>query len=72
MVTISTGIDEPNTPRMIKARISCGIDRITSTRRDSSMSTQPPSTAAMKPVLMPMKKDSSVVAAAMPMVMRAP
>ena len=72
MVRISTGIDEPNTPSTISARMSCGIDMMTSTRRDSTISTQEPSTAAVKPSVMPMKNDSSVQAAAMPMVMRAP
>ena len=72
MVMINTGIDEPNTPRMIRARISSGIERITSTRREITVSTQPPRTAAAKPSVIPMKKDKAVVASATPIVMRAP
>ena len=71
-VTIKTGIEEPNTPRMISARTNDGIERMTSTRRESSMSTQAPITAAVKPKVMPIKKDKAVVAAAMPIVVRAP
>ena len=67
-----TGIDEPKTPRMIKARINCGIERMMSTSRDNNISAHAPATAAVKPEVMPMKNDSSVVAAAMPMVVRAP
>ena len=72
MVRISTGIEEPNTPSTISARMSGGIERMTSTSRDRTVSTQPPSTAAAKPNVMPMKAETTVVAAAMPMVVRAP
>jgi len=72
MVSTSTGIEEPNTPSTISARISGGIERITSTSRDSATSTQPPSVAAARPTAIPMKADTIVVAAAMPIVVRAP
>jgi hypothetical protein len=44
---MSTGMLEPNTPRMISAKIRPGMDSITSTRRVKKMSTQPPTTALM-------------------------
>ena len=61
MVTISTGSPEPRTDRMTKAKISVGIESSRSTSRDSAWSTQPPATAAAKPLTMPMKNDSAVM-----------
>ena len=72
MVMISTGIEEPKTPRMMSAKMSCGIESMMSTTRDNATSTHLPTTAAVKPSVMPMRKDNAVVAAAMPIVMRAP
>ena len=72
MVTISTGIAVPSTESTTKAKISVGIDSNRSTRRDSARSTQPPATAAAKPVMMPIENDSAVMMSASPIVRRAP
>ena len=72
MVTISTGRPEPSTDRITKAKISVGIDRSRSTKRDSAWSTQPPATAAAKPETTPMVNDSAVMTSERPIDMRAP
>ena len=72
MTRISTGIEVPSTVSTSSAKISVGIAISASTARLRSWSSQPPTTAAVKPSAMPMVKESSVVASAMPMVSRAP
>ena len=63
---------EPKTPRMIRAKIKLGIDSITSTSRVKKTSTQPPTTALTRPVRMPIRNESAVIASATPIVMRLP
>ena len=72
MVRISTGMLEPNTPKIIRANMSPGMDNITSTRRVKKISTQPPTTALTKPVRMPIRNDRDVMASATPIVIRVP
>ena len=72
MVTIKTGMLEPNTPRMMRANIRPGMDSITSTRRVRATSTQPPTTALRKPSTIPIRNDNAVMARATPIVMRVP
>ena len=72
MIRIRFGIDEPAIDNRISAKISCGIAMMTSTRREISWSTQPPSTAATMPIKLPRVKEISVVASAIPIELRAP
>jgi hypothetical protein len=72
IVMIKTGIEEPKPLRRINARINGGIESMTSTMRDKSMSVHGPDTAAMKPRTMPTKNESTVVAAATLIDRRAP
>ena len=71
IVTISTGSAVPSTESTTKAKINVGIDSMRSTRRDSARSTQPPATAAAKPVMMPIANDSAVMTSARPIERRA-
>ena len=62
-------------PRMVSSRsakISAGIAISTSTMRDSTWSSQPPTAAARSPSTEPTAKASAVVRNAMPTVLRAP
>ena len=62
----------PSTLRIISAQIKDGIDSTTSTRREMTVSTHLPVTAATRPSVMPSAKDRIVVTNAMPIVIRAP
>ena len=55
-----------------QAKISVGIAIRRSTKRDISVSNQPPTTAAVKPRIEPSENDSAVASTAMKMVVRAP
>ena len=72
MTRIRTGIEVPSTERMRRAKIRVGIAISVSTARLSSWSSQPPTTAAVKPSAMPIANETKVVTRAMPMVSRAP
>lgn len=67
-VTRLVGSTESTTRAMIRV----GIDIKRSTRRDSSVSNQPPKTAAEKPRMAPSENDRAVARTAMNRVMRAP
>ena len=72
IVAISTGNSVPSTERMMKAKIRVGIDSSRSTNRDSSVSAQPRSTAAAKPVVIPIANEMQVITSDRPIDMRAP
>ena len=61
-----------STDSTTSAKISVGIDISRSTKRDISVSNQPPNTAAEKPSMAPSENDSAVASTAMKIVMRAP
>ena len=61
-----------STDSTTRPKISVGIAISRSTKRDISMSNQPPTTAAVKPRMAPSEKDSAVASTAMKIVMRAP
>ncbi len=65
-------VDWPTTVMIRSAKISCGIDIMTSTMRLSSWSSQPPTVAARKPSVAPSTKARIVVISAMPTVFCAP
>ncbi len=62
----------PKTASSMSAKISTGIARKASTMRETVWSSQPRFRAVRTPSVPPMMKDKSVVASAMPMVLRAP
>ena len=72
MVPTRTGIEVPSTESTMSARIRVGIAISVSTRRLISVSIHPPTTAAEKPMAMPMAKERQVMTSAMEMVVRAP
>ena len=72
MTMISVSRVVGRTESTTRPMISVGIDINRSTRRDSSVSNQPPNTAAEKPRMAPSENDSAVASTAMNSVMRAP
>ncbi len=72
MTTISVSVFAGRTESTTRAKISVGIDISRSTKRDITWSIQPPTTAAVKPRIEPIEKDSAVASAAMNSVVRAP
>ena len=72
MTRISVTTVEGRTERTTRPKIRVGIDIRRSTKRDMMVSNQPPTTAAVKPRIAPMLKESAVASTAMKMVMRAP
>ena len=72
MTRISVSRLVGSTESTTRAKISVGIDISRSTKRDSSVSNQPPNTAAEKPRIAPSEKDSAVASTAMKIVVRAP
>ena len=61
-----------STESTTRPKISVGIAIRRSTKRDISVSNQPPTTAAVKPSTEPRMKEMAVATAAMKMVVRAP
>ena len=53
MVSTRTVVLVPNPEMMMSADIRIGMERMTSAIRDSATSTQPPNTAAARPVMIP-------------------
>ena len=72
MIRIKLTIVDPNIERSIRANIRLGMAIRTSTSRLSAWSNHPRSIAASKPSPPPIRKASTVVARAMPIVLRAP
>ncbi len=62
----------PKTASSISAKISTGMARKASTRREMPWSSQPRLSAVSTPSVPPIRNDSMVVRKAMPMVLRAP
>ncbi len=69
---ISVSTVDGSTESTTRPKIKVGIDISRSTKRDSTMSSQPPTTAAVKPRIAPSEKESAVAIAAMKMVVCAP
>ena len=72
MTRISVTTVVGSTERTTSAKISVGIAIRRSTKRDISVSNQPPTTAAVKPRTEPSVNDSAVASTAMKIVVRAP
>ena len=72
MTSTMFSVDWPTMVMISSAKISCGIDIITSTVRLSSWSIQPPTVAARNPSVAPSRKARIVVISAMPTVFCAP
>ncbi len=72
MVTISTGSDEPSGLQDHEREFRTGTHMTVSTRRESTVSNQPPTSAARKPSGMPIEKDRSEAACDTPIDICAP
>ena len=72
IVSMSAGNELPATDRMTIAKMNVGIESSRSTSRASAISTQPPATAAPKPQIIPIVKESIVMTRERPIDRRAP